>query len=164
MLEDQENQSEIAILKKKRDKHLADAAALDAAIKTLEGNSEKPIDWKNSALSCLRKHNFPLRTVDILNCMFINDPEKLDDPNKRRNYVNALSIALNNLSDRDFLGRISVQGFKGYFYGFKQLFYDDKNLQPKIQVDFMYQLLENEESVFNCFDKANKEPNEIDIL
>jgi hypothetical protein len=157
MLEIEENKSEIEILKKKRDKHLSDAAALDAAIKVLEGNSDKPIDWKNSALSCLRKHNFPLRTVDVLNCMFVNDPEKLDDSNKRRNYVNALSIALNNLSDRGFLGRISVQGYKGYFYGFKQLFYDEKTLQPKIQADFMYQLLENEESVFNVFEKGDRD-------
>jgi hypothetical protein len=129
MEEIQTGKSELDIMKKKKAEYLSAAAALDSAIRILEGNANKPIDWKNSALDCLRQHGFPMRTIDILNCMAEKDPAKykLDDYIKRRNYINALSIALNNLCDKDnvsdkLLIRMYRDGFKGFFYGSKEWF------------------------------------------
>lgn len=115
---------DINTLKQQRDAYLSAAAKLDAAIRELEGTTEKPIDWKNSALGCIKNHDFPLRTIDILFCMAEKEPDKYQftDFVTRRNYISALSIALNNLCDIGILDRIAIPGWKGYFYGNKDWF------------------------------------------
>jgi len=135
---------------------MAVVSSLDDAIKLLEGNPEKPIDWKNSALTCLKNRDFPLRTVDVLNCMFADTPEKLSDFIKRRNYISALSIALNNLCDKGILERIPVPGFKGYFYGSKHLFTTSGALLPSVNARLMYELWENKDGIFQLAEKAHQ--------
>jgi hypothetical protein len=105
---------------------------LDDAIRILEGNPEKPVDWKNSAFNCLKDATYPLRTIDILNCMFFNEREKLDDEAKKKNYMAALSFALNNQCDKGVLIRTSIAGYKGYFYGLKDWFDKDGKLKTTI--------------------------------
>lgn len=143
------NTPDIAKLKQQRDAYLSAAAKLDAAIRELEGNPETPIDWKNSALDCIRNHGFPLRTVDILYCMAVKEPDKLrlTDFIKRRNYVSALSIALNNLCDKKVLDRIQVSGLKGYFYGLSNWF-NEHELDTDIYYNLKHELYCNPKSVF----------------
>jgi|GEM_PF-3266793 len=142
---------DIDALKKQRDAYLSAAAKLSAAINLLEGNAEKPIDWKNSALDCIRSRPYPIRTVDILNCMASIDPEQfnLKDTTKRRNYINALSIALNSLCDRGVLDRAQIPGVKGYFYGLKELFIDNNTLKPEVDKKLLRAFWTEKENIFN---------------
>jgi hypothetical protein len=148
---------DINALKQQRDAYLSAAAKLDAAIKLLEGNADKPVDWKNSALKCIKQHGFPMRTVDILNCMAIADSQKflLKDFKKRHNYVSALSIALNNLCDNGVLGRMKYDGFKGYFYGVKDWHVGMYALVPEINEKFMHALWKDQDSIFNFSELEN---------
>jgi len=172
----QVTKSELEILKQKRAAHLSAAAALESAIRILEGNPNKPIDWKNSAIDCLTLHGFPLRPIDILNCMAEKEPEKfkLKEFNKRRNYVNALSIALNNLCDNEHFIRMYVEGYKGFFYGPKEWFHPMefpnigvpqdhpplRILLPEIDKKFYHALLADPNSVFRLRKTANNSNND----
>jgi hypothetical protein len=124
----------VSTLKKHRDDLMSIVSNLDQAIKILEGNPEKPIHWKKSALDCLFDNAHPMRTVDILNCMFNKkDPIEPSDPIKRRNYVAALSLALNSLCDQGHLDRLQWPRTKGFFYGIKNWFADDSILSANYQ-------------------------------
>jgi hypothetical protein len=144
-------ETDINILKQQRNAYLSAASKLDAAIRQLEGNPEKPIDWKNSALDCIKNHGFPLRTVDILYCMAVKEPDKfkLTDFIKRRNYVSALSIALNNLCDKGVLDRTQIPGYKGYFYGLKNWFIYPWVLDAAIDLKLKHALYSDPMSVFS---------------
>ncbi|RKR83478.1 hypothetical protein BDD43_3687 [Mucilaginibacter gracilis] len=141
--------AQIRDLKQRKAELLSAAASLDDAIKALEGNQEKPIDWKNSALDCLKIHVHPLRTIDIFNCMCEKDKKlNITEPIKRRNYINALSIALNAQCDNGLLYRMSLPGFKGFFYGFKTWFTNKNELKEEVERALKYNLWENQKSVF----------------
>lgn len=116
-------------LKQQRDQFAACVSKLDEAIRILEGNPEKPIDWKNTALRCLKHQDKFMTTVGILECMFYNEKEKLADDRKRKNYINALSLALNNLCENEKLGRLTYTGKKGYLYGLIDWYEQDNTIK-----------------------------------
>lgn len=124
----------VSALKKHRDDLLSVVSNLEQAIRILEGNTDKPIHWKKSAMDCLLDNNHPMRTVDILYCMFNKkDPVEPSDPIKRRNYVAALSLALNSMCDQGHLDRLQLPKTKGFFYGIKSWFSDDSILSTNYQ-------------------------------
>ena len=64
--------------------------------------------------------HFILPTAAILDCMFCDNPEVLKQPNKRRNYLVGLSVALNKMVSKQILVKASFAGVRGHFYGLPQ--------------------------------------------
>ena len=88
---------------------------VDNLIKAMVGETSPQVSWTRSALDCIKRKDQFVQTADIISCMF-GDTLK-DQPNKRNQYVTALSIALNNLCDNEQLIKKSCIGIRGNFYG-----------------------------------------------
>jgi hypothetical protein len=149
-----ELKAQLIHLKQRKADLLSVVASVDDAIRLLEGNTEKPKDWKNSAEDCIKVNKHPMRTVDILRCMIKKDKTMIGDQIKRRNYIAALSIALNNQCDKNVLGRLQIPGYKGYFYGLKVWFVDEHTLLKTVNDTLLYELYYNKYSVFNLDDNG----------
>ena len=110
------------------DFYLSELSKIESAYKILaddsdsENHSYKRIKWTNETLNCLALKNMPLKTVDILEAIFLNTPEELNSPERRRIYVTGLSVALNNLVSKKKVIKIKIPGEKGCFYGLPEWF------------------------------------------
>src|SRR5665213_424399 len=92
------NQSEILKdLKKERRDLEAKLTRVNKAIFALEPMPIQYMEWKQKAITCLSGFNHYCQTVDILKCVFENEPDLLDDELLRKRYVTGLSVALNDL-------------------------------------------------------------------
>ncbi|MFT3909857.1 MAG: hypothetical protein QM737_10560 [Ferruginibacter sp.] len=126
------NQKEILKnLKKQRSAVEKELAKLNRAILALDPNPVPIIGWKDKAVECIEGFNCYSQTVDILNCVFINSPEILEDEILRRRYLTALSVALGDMVKIGQLVMFKLYRVKGSFYGFPHWFNKDGSLQEK---------------------------------
>lgn len=108
---------------------------LDTAYKILSGSERivdspsdevKRVKWTNEALQCLSDKNELLKTVDILQIIFQENPDEINFQQKRRVYITGLSVALNKLIQNHKICKIEIPGEKGYYYGLAEWFNEDK--------------------------------------
>ncbi|MEO7307112.1 MAG: hypothetical protein ABIR78_00815 [Ferruginibacter sp.] len=118
-------------LKKQRTALEAELTKVNKAIFALEPMPVQSIGWKTKALSCLRNFNYYTQTVDILNCVFINEMQLLDNEIIRKRYITALSVALLDMVKRGELKMFKIYRVKGSFYGFPQWFDKDGLLKKE---------------------------------
>ena len=95
---------------------------IDAAYRILADTSIRRIKWSREAIQCFNSQNGLLRTVDILEWIFRNEPAELNLPLRRRIYITGLSVALNNLLKKGIIYKIEIPGQKGYSYGLSAWF------------------------------------------
>lgn len=92
---------------------------INSALYSLEGNIR--FNWTELALSCIEGSGMLLQTNQIFKC--VTSGMTMDEKRKR-NYLVAMSVALNNLCKIKELGKVVVQGKKGHFYGLSKWFED----------------------------------------
>ena len=129
------NKTHLREYKKQRAELLVKLKQIDKVIAGLEGERPNEIQWTQKAVDCIRKGDEFLQTAEILDCLFYNNKSALELPGKRRNYLVALSVALNKLANRDLLVKVAYPGVKGYFFGISEWMEESnpKYIKPKYQ-------------------------------
>lgn len=131
-------------LKLKLEKQLS---KVNNAISALSEEKAEPIAWTIKAVDCIKNNNRPIPLSDILDCLFYDEPEKLEDKYRKTNYSKALSLALANLVKKEKLVSFSISGFKGYFYAMPEWCINSRVgyiLKPKYKKKLKERLLEKE--------------------
>lgn len=132
------NETEVLkALKKQRTALEAELTKVNKAIFALEPMPVHFIGWKNRALECLNGFNCYTQTVDILNCVFCDSMQELDNEIIRKRYITALSVALLDMVKTGQLKMFKLYRVKGSFYGFPEWFEDDGKLKKKYYSDKM---------------------------
>ena len=128
------------------DFYLKELQKLDSAYKILSGTetdimegptSIKRVKWTTAAIQCLQYKNSLLKTVDILQFIFKDNPEEIESTYKRRLYITGLSVALSKLIQKSKICKIEITGEKGHLYGLREWFMDDqKTLKEEMKLSF----------------------------
>mgnify|MGYP001110023209 CR=1 FL=1 len=140
-------------LKKQRKALEAELTKVNKAIFALEPMPVQFIGWKDKALECLTNFNCYSQTVEILNCVFFENDEILQDDVLRKRYITALSVALLDMVKRGQLKMFKLYREKGSFYGFPQWFEENGNLKKK----YYSQKMKNMNKDLNDFLLKDKE-------
>lgn len=140
-------------LKKQRKTLEAELTKVNKAIFALEPMPMQFIGWKNKSLECFNNFGCYSQTVDILNCVFYDNPEILEDEVLRKRYITALSVALLDMVKRGQLKMFKLYREKGSFYGFPQWFEENGNLKKK----YYSQKMKNMNKDLNDFLLKDKE-------
>ena len=119
--------SSLQALKNERQSVLTKLSQIDEAILALTGNNQE-ISWTYKALECIRNWDEFIQTNEILECMFCDDPV-LENPQRRRSYLTALSVTLNKLCKNKTVTRVQIKGIQGYYYGLPQWVGRDGNVK-----------------------------------
>ncbi len=126
------NQSELLkALKKQHNVLEAELAKIDKAILALEPVEMHMMRWKDKAIECLNDFSHYCQTVDILECVYENSKEILDNEVTRKRHITALSVALLDMVKTGQLMMFKVRKTKGSFYGFPEWFERDGSLKKK---------------------------------
>ncbi len=126
-----ENKEILSQLKAKRKSLENELNKLNKAIFALEPNPPHFMEWKVRALECIEGFNTYSQTAEILNCVFINDPQILEDDVLRKRYITGLSVALNDLCKTGVIKKFRLSRVKGDFYGFPDWFTSDGSLKKE---------------------------------
>lgn len=127
----QKERAIIRDLKVQRKELESQLAKVNKAIAALEPVQLHTIGWKDKALECLQDFNCYTQTVDILNCVFYDKMEELENEVNRKRYITALSVALLDMVKTGELKMFKIPKVKGSFYGFPQWFDDNGNVKKK---------------------------------
>lgn len=104
-------------LKVTREELTTDLKYVERRINEIEGNVEE-IQWTKLALHFINKEGEFLRSKDIMGLIYVDYPSiATAPPYKKRNYVIALSVALNKMVGNGELKKYSQIGVKGFYYG-----------------------------------------------
>ncbi len=126
------NQSELLkALKKQHNALEAELAKVNKAIHALEPVEMHMMRWKDKAIECLNDFSHYCQTVDILECVYENNKEILDNEVTRKRHITALSVALLDMVKTGQLVMFKVRKTKGSFYGFPEWFEKDGSLKKK---------------------------------
>jgi hypothetical protein len=118
-----DNKEFIDNLKAKKEALEAQVAALQKEIRQLQnalvslGEDDSYVEWTKDALVCIGQAGRFVKTAEVLNCLFYDYPEELEDEKRKRNYMVALSIALNKMVQTGRLRKAVVTGVRGHYYG-----------------------------------------------
>jgi len=126
------NQSELLnALKKEHNALEAELAKINKAIHALEPVEMHLMRWKEKAIECLTDFSHYCQTVDILECVFENSKEVLENEVTRKRHITALSVALLDMVKTRQLMMFKVHTVKGSFYGFPEWFEKKGSLKKK---------------------------------
>ena len=76
--------------------------------------------WTENSMKCIKEFNEMVSSDEILQSIFHNRLKELQEPDRRRGYITALSVALNKLCKNGKLISEKHKGIKGLFYGFPE--------------------------------------------
>ncbi len=126
------NQSELLkSLKKQHNALEAELAKVNKAILALEPVEMHLMRWKDKAIECFNNFSHYCQTVDILECVYENSKEILQNEVTRKRHITALSVALLDMVKTGQLMMFKVRKTKGSFYGFPEWFEKDGSLKKK---------------------------------
>lgn len=124
-------------LKEKRKALEAELTKVNRAILALEPMPVEFMRWKEKALDCIKGFKCYCQTTDILECVFTDSEEMLEDAVFRRRHLTALSVALGEMVKTGKLKTFKLYRTKGNFYGFPQWFNSNGTLNKKYYSDKM---------------------------
>lgn len=126
------NQTQILTnLKKQRRLLEKELSRINKAIFALEPLPAQFMEWKQKALQFIADFKCYSQTSEILNFVFKDSPEILEDIIIRKRYTTALSVALNDLYKAKMINKFRLYRVRGDFYGLPEWFAQDGVLNKK---------------------------------
>lgn len=104
---------------------------VNKALSALTAESLAPNQWTKQAIVCLTHNQKMMTNAEILECLYFDNPEELNDKDKRRMLMTGLSVALGNMCESKVLFKRSAPGERGYYYGLSAWLEEDRETIKK---------------------------------
>lgn len=124
-------------LKEQRKALEIELTKVNKAILALEPMPVEFVRWKEKSLACMKNFDCYSQTTEILECVFGDKKDILEDAALRRRHTTALSVALLEMVKTGKLKTFKLYRVKGSFYGFPEWFNKDGSLNKKYYSDKM---------------------------